>query len=267
MTVKKIKVSAVSYLNTLPFLYGIKNSEVEKEIDLSLDIPSDCAKKLLSGEVDLGLVPVAILPQLKEYYIISDYCIGAEGEVDSVALYSDVPLNEIENILLDYHSKTSVNLVQVLAKKYWDISPNWINTTEGFEYEIEGKTAGVIIGDRTFNLSKVYKCKYDLAEEWRKFTGLPFVFACWVSNKELPVSFITQFNKALEQGVNNIGEVVKGYNEASISKENLLTYLTNNISYSLDENKRKAIDKFLGLIKKENPSRLLLSQNVLRITK
>ncbi|NQX96939.1 MAG: hypothetical protein HRT73_03545 [Flavobacteriales bacterium] len=101
MRVKKIKVSAVSYLNTLPFIYGINNSEVMEGIDLSLDIPSDCAKKLLSGEVDLGLVPIAILPQLKEYHIISDYCIGAEGKVDSVALYSDVPLNEIEYIYLD----------------------------------------------------------------------------------------------------------------------------------------------------------------------
>ena len=91
----KIKVSAVSYLNTLPFIYGINNSEVVNDIKLSLDIPSDCGMKLLSGEVDLGLVPVAILPQLKEYHIISDYCIGAEGKVDSVALYSDVPLDEI----------------------------------------------------------------------------------------------------------------------------------------------------------------------------
>ena len=102
---EKIKVSAVSYLNTLPFLNGINNSKVVDLMNLSLDIPSDCAMKLLNEEVDLGLVPIAILPQLKDYHIVSDYCIGAEGDVDSVALFSDVPLNEIENVYLDYQSK------------------------------------------------------------------------------------------------------------------------------------------------------------------
>lgn len=248
MKEKKIRISAVSYLNTIPFIYGIENSKVSDEIDLSLDMPSDCAQKLLNGEVDLGLVPVAILPQMKQYHIISDYCIGAEGVVDSVALYSDVPLNEIENIYLDYQSKTSITLVQVLADKHWDISPNWKKATAGFENEIKGTTAGVIIGDRTFNLSKAYKYKYDLAEEWFKFTGLPFVFACWVSNKELPEAFITQFNKALESGVNNIDEAVAEYDQNSIQKKQLTTYLTEHISYPLDNEKRKAIDKFLGFV-------------------
>ncbi|MBL4669323.1 MAG: menaquinone biosynthesis protein [Flavobacteriales bacterium] len=252
MRVKKIKVSAVSYLNTLPFIYGINNSEVMEEIDLSLDIPSDCAKKILSGEVDLGLVPIAILPQLKEYHIISDYCIGAEGKVDSVALYSDVPLNEIEYIYLDYQSRTSINLVQILAENHWKIAPNWIEATKGFENKISGKTAGVIIGDRTFNLSKKYQYKYDLSEEWMGFTGLPFVFACWVSNKELPQSFITNFNKALEKGVCNINKVVLRYNETDVSKIILENYLTKNISYTFDASKQKAVDKFLGFIKRKD---------------
>lgn len=248
MKVQKIRISAVSYSNTLPFLYGLKNSEVNNEVNLSLDIPSDCAKKLLNGEVDLGLVPVAIIPQLKEYHIISDYCIGAKGKVDSVALFSDVPLNEIEEVFLDYQSKTSVNLVQVLAEKYWKISPKWISTEEGFEDEIKGKVAGVIIGDRTFNLSRTYQYKYDLAEEWYKFTGLPFVFACWVSNKELPKIFIDQFNVALKQGVKSINEVVLASNEKNISNEVLEKYLTKNISYLLDDNKQKAMKKFLNYI-------------------
>ena len=244
----KIKVSAVSYLNTLPFIFGINNSEVVNDIKLSLDIPSDCGMKLLSGEVDLGLVPVAILPQLKEYHIISDYCIGAEGKVDSVALYSDVPLDEIDSVYLDYQSKTSVNLVKVLADKYWKIAPKWVDSTVGFEDEISGNTAGVIIGDRTFNLSKTYQYKYDLAEEWFRFTGLPFVFACWVSNKKLSASFITKFNAALRIGVTNIDEVILGYNENDISNDMLKRYLTKNISYFLDDNKQKAIKEFLSHI-------------------
>jgi len=251
MTEKKIKISAVSYLNTLPFINGINKSEVINDIDLSLDMPADCAKKLLSGEVDLGLVPVAILPQLKEYHIISDYCIGAEGEVDSVALYSEVPLAEIETIYLDYQSKTSITLVQILAEKLWGINPVWKKATAGYENEISGTTAAVIIGDRTFNLSKSYLYKYDLAEEWLKFTGLPFVFACWVSNTKLPESFIANFNTALKSGVNNIDAVISIYDKKVISKAQLKTYLTEHISYTLDDKKDKAIEQFLEFVREK----------------
>ena len=251
MTRKKIKVSAVSYLNTLPFLNGINSSDAIDWMDLSLDIPSDCAKKLLSGEVDLGLVPVAILPQLKSYHIITDYCIGAEGVVDSVTLFSDVSLDEIESVYLDYQSRTSVNLVQLLAEKHWNITPEWIQASEGFENKIEGKKAGVIIGDRTFSLSKEYQFKYDLSEEWFKLTGMPFVFACWVSNKELPPLFIQKFNEALSYGVKNISEVITDYNETNISKNQLEFYLTKNISYLFDDNKKKALDTFLRYIKEK----------------
>ena len=249
MEEKKVKISAVSYLNTLPFINGLNKSGILNEIDLSLDMPSDCAKKLLSGKVDLGLVPVAILPQMEEYHIISDYCIGAEGEVDSVALYSDVPLAEIETIYLDYQSKTSITLVQVLAEKHWGINPVWKKATAGYENEITGTTAAVIIGDRTFNLSKSYPYKYDLSEEWFKFTGLPFVFACWVSNTKLSESFIAKFNNALKSGVNNIEAVINNYDEKVISKAQLKTYLTEHISYNLDHEKQKAIEQFLGFVR------------------
>lgn len=245
--VLKIKVSAVSYLNTFPFIYGLENSDIINQLDLQLDMPADCAQKLLANKVDIGLVPVAIIPELKEHYIISDYCIGAEGKVNTVLLLSDVPLNEIEEIQLDYQSRTSVNLVQVLAKEFWGISPKWVNASAGFENKIEGTTAGVIIGDRTFNLSKPYKYQYDLAEEWKKMTGLPFVFACWVANKQLPDAFIKSFNAALALGVNQIDEVVND-SSYSISKDQFLSYLKDDISFVLDDGKYQAIDKFLSYI-------------------
>ena len=254
---KKLKVSAVSYLNTSPFIYGIEHSDVINHIDLELDIPSDCANKLLIGKVDIGLVPVAILPQLKEYHIISDYCIGATGKVNSVLLLSDVPLNEIEKIQLDYQSRTSVDLVQLLAKKYWNITPGWIKTKEGFENDIVGKTAGVVIGDRTFHLKKEYKYQYDLAEEWFKFTGLPFVFACWVSNKKVSTLFEEAFNKALRAGVDQIDEVVEQYDELTIPKSKLQSYLRNDIDYVLDENKLAAIKLFLQYIPDDSFSNIL----------
>ena len=113
----KYKVSAVSYLNTIPFIYGLKNSPIFDQIELSLDYPALCADKLLNNQVDIGLIPVATIPKIKNAQIISDYCIGSDGKVDTVCLYSNVPILEIESIALDYQSRTSIELLKLLLNE------------------------------------------------------------------------------------------------------------------------------------------------------
>lgn len=225
-----------------------QNLRLLEQVELTKDIPSECARKLIEGEVDLGLVPVAIIPELKQSYIVSDYCIGAEGKVKSVLLLSDVPIDQIEKIYLDYHSRTSVKLCEILCKKHWEVSPKFISAEEGFEGNIQGKTAGVVIGDRTFHLHKEFAYQYDLAEEWNKLTGLPFVFAAWVSNKTLPSDFLSAFNASLSSGVSDINRVVDSQNSLSILKAELLDYLSHHISYDLTKRKREALRLFLSLI-------------------
>ena len=166
----KIRVSAVSYLNSIPFVYGLENSSIMSQIELSLDIPSECANKLSNFKVDLALVPVAIIPQLKFSEIISPYCIGANGPVETVCLFSQVPLDEIEEIQLDFHSKTSAQLVQLLSKKYWNINPIFKHAKKGFENDLTNRIAGLIIGDRAYQYRKKFKYVYDLSEEWKKYT-------------------------------------------------------------------------------------------------
>ena len=122
----------------------------------------------------------------------------------------------------------------------------FINAAEGFENQIIGTTGAVIIGDRTFGLTS-HPYQYDLAEEWQNFTGLPFVFACWVSNVPLEEKFINEFNNALSYGVNNIEEAVIEKPNKALG-DNTLDYLKNKISYNLDADKRKALDKFLELM-------------------
>ena len=242
----KHTVSIVNYYNTTPFLYGINHSDFLSQINLELDIPSVCAQKLKNKQVQIGLVPVAILPELESYQIITDYCIGAIGRVDSVKLFSEKPLEEISHVLLDYQSKTSVTLVQVLNKHFWKKNIQFINAAEGFENQIIGTTGAVIIGDRTFGLTS-HPYQYDLAEEWQNFTGLPFVFACWVSNVPLEEKFINEFNNALSYGVNHIEEAVIEKPNKALG-DNTLDYLKNKISYNLDADKRKALYKFLELM-------------------
>jgi chorismate dehydratase len=243
----KIKISVVSYTNSLSFIYGLENSEIINRIDLQKDIPSDCAKKLSANEVDIGLIPVAALPKINNYEIISDFCIAAKNKVDSVFLFSDVELNKIETILLDYQSNTSNNLTKILAKNFWDISPEWRNGNSEYMSEIKNYTAGVVIGDRAFELKNKYKFVYDLSEEWYKFTKLPFVFALWVSNKSLSKEFINNFNSALNFGLSNIDKLSNI--SPSLSDKEFKNYIAKSIKYKLDDKKREAIDLYLKLLK------------------
>jgi chorismate dehydratase len=239
----KIRVGAVSYLNTKPLIYGVKRSGLLMEkIVLSEEYPSKIAAGLLNDEIDVGLVPVAIIPLLKEAHIITDYCIGAEQEVASVGIFSEVPMENIETVLLDYQSRTSVNLAKVLLKHYWKKEVVLQDANEDFREHIGGTTAGVVIGDRALEQRKISKYNYDLAAGWVDFTGLPFVFAAWVANKKLPEDFIDAFNRANGFGVHHLDAILA---ENSFEHYDLKKYYTRNISYALTDEKRKGLEKFL----------------------
>jgi chorismate dehydratase len=228
----------------------LKHSSIINKIDLQEDIPSICAQKLKFGQVEVGLVPVALLPELDDYKIITDYCIGANGRVDSVKLYSDVPLNEIKSITLDYQSRSSVALTKVLCKFFWKLNIPFAEGKPGFEKTIEKTNAGVVIGDRTFSLNGTFKFEYDLAEEWKKFTGLPFVFAAWVSTKEIDAEFEKELNAALRSGIENTGQALLKEDNRFPSGFNPQDYLKNKISYDLDNKKRQALELFLDYLNK-----------------
>jgi chorismate dehydratase len=248
---KKIKISAVSYLNTLPFIYGIENdASLLKQIDLQKDIPSACADKLLTGEADLGLIPVAEISKIKDPYIISNFCLGAVGKVDTVSLFSHVPVENVDKILLDYQSRTSVMLTRLLTKEYFRISPKFIPAKPGYEENLLNNTAALIIGDRVFKYQNKFEFVYDLSEIWLKYTSYPFVFAAWVSNKKLNDAFIKDFNNALKFGLANINKVVENYKkENNRSKIDLDKYLNKSISFIFNEEKRKGMQLFLEKIK------------------
>jgi len=249
---KKIRISAVKYANTYPFIYGLRESGFDKKVILETDHPSDCAAKLINRKVDIGLIPAASLDQINEYYIISDYCIGADGDVRTVLMLSNCSFDDIETIYLDYRSRSSVALSKVLAKNFWNREFRWMNTSKGFDFRNIGlKEAVVLIGDQCFDYEKSFRFKIDLASEWKAFSGLPFVFACWTANRVIEESFLSEFNQALMLGVSNIEKVVlKLGNEGSIQGEILRKYLTENIDYLLDEPKKKGLRLFLDLIKK-----------------
>ncbi len=250
---KKIILSLVSYLNTKPFLYGLQHSAIRERLDLQLDIPSVGGKKILENKVDIGLVPVAVLAQLNDARIISDYCIGANGVVKSVCVYAQRPIEEVENIFLDYHSLTSVQLLKILLKDYWKITPQLTNAYSGYIDDISGTTAGLVIGDRAIRLNAVFPYVYDLSEAWKNMTGLPFVFAAWITRKNIFTDNLFEINEALKYGVHHIDAVADEYQSDLLRKEELKDYLQNNIDYALNADKRRALDLFLGKIRENNP--------------
>jgi chorismate dehydratase len=243
---KKVKVGIVSYLNTRPLIYGLRLPPVSEQIELIEEHPAKLADMLISGDIDLGLIPVAAIPQLKEHYIVGDYCIGTEGEVASVCLFSEVPVQEIKKVYLDYQSRSSVALLQWLMKEYWGIHPEIIHAADdSFRKEIKGTAAGLVIGDRAFEQRKVSTFIYDLGAEWRSITGLPFVFAAWVSNKPLPEAFIKTFNEANALGLGFIDEIVAAN---AFELYDLKKYYNLHISYRLDDRKREGMKKFLSIL-------------------
>lgn len=246
---EKIKVGIVNYLNTKPLIYGLQQSPVLQDIDLIGDYPANIARMLLDGTIDLGLVPVAVIPQLKEYHINTDWCIGCNGPVASVCLFSEVPVEAIETVLLDYQSRTSVALAKVLLREHWKIQPRLVDTRADFRADIQGTTAGVVIGDRALEQRNRSAYVYDLGEAWKAFTGLPFVFAAWVSNKKMPAAFIREFNNANAAGVNCIPSVVA---TTSYPLFDLHAYYTRFIDYHLDAPKRKALELFLTKLKENS---------------
>ena len=243
-----LNISAVSYLNTIPFVYGILKSGRLENFRLDLDVPSVCAEKLKNGEVHVALVPVGAIPDFDDPVIVSEYCIGAVGKVKTVLLLSHKPLEQIDNIYLDYDSRTSVKLVKVLAEHHWKIRPGWINLNPGASFRPGQLVSLVAIGDKTFELVKEYKYVYDLSDEWFRFTGLPFVFAVWLSKKPLPAIFKDQLNEALSYGLKHKAESLDYFKDKLPSCDDCLAYLEKNISFLFDEEKKKGMELFLSYI-------------------
>jgi len=243
---KIIRITAISYYNTLPFIYGLTHSGLLSGYKLNLEVPSQSAQRIISNEAEIGLIPVGALPGIADYHLLSNFCIGADKNVKSVLLLANVALPDIKTIYLDTDSLTSVSLVRILADKYWKISPQWKNLPE-LKGNLKQDEGMVVIGDKTFGLCPQYPFCYDLAGEWIKFTGLPFVFAVWIARKPLPSEFEKSFQSALAWGVEHREKSIIMAVNPHITEKELISYLKNYISYNLDERTKNGLEPFWNL--------------------
>jgi chorismate dehydratase len=246
---RKIRVGAVSYLNTRPLLYGIGHYAVKDRIELVLDYPAALARMLQEDSIDVGLIPVAVIPQLREHHVVSDFCIGTCGPVASVGIFGEQPLETIRTVLLDYQSRTSVALARILLREYWHSDAVCLDTQgEEYRHRIGGDVAGLVIGDRALDQGLESAYMYDLGEAWKKHTGLDFVFAAWVANKPLDPDFISHFNAANAMGLEHLDDVIR---EVGPNRHDLKKYYTQHISYVLDDAKKAGMGLFLKKVQGE----------------
>ncbi len=247
---RRIKILAVSYANTLPFIYGIEASKDLKNYEIIKANPAKSVDFALENAVDIALIPTAALPLFPQAEIISDYCIGATNKVDSVMLFSNQKIEDIRTILLDEDSKTSVQLLKILVNKYWKIENiNFKSYKANAIPPLDKETAILMIGDKVFEQQDSYLYHYDLAEIWNKYSGLHFIFALWVTlNPQISAEFLSNFNKALAFGINQLDKVIEKHQKAYPTID-LQKYYTSSISYNITKQKQEGMQNFLKLLR------------------
>ena len=235
-------VSLVEYLNSKPYAAGFEQHK-SGWLEVVQDNPAKCADRLLAGEVDLGLVPIAILPELDPCYLLEGWGIGCDGAAGSVCLLSQKPIEKAEQIYLDYQSRSSNLLLQILCREHLRIDPTFIIGKANYEEEIKGSKAGLVIGDRALHLRHKYDFVYDLGTLWKELTGLPFVFAMWAGSKPLSDSKLSKlercFNAAMEKK-----SLLAEQCQPDFAHYDTAEYLLENIKYQIDHRYLEALELF-----------------------
>ncbi|MFR9620688.1 MAG: menaquinone biosynthesis protein [Rikenellaceae bacterium] len=243
----KLKIASVSYLNSVPFNYGISNSQLI-DAELILANPAECSRLLGSGEVDMALISVASLPSLRAengVEVVTSHCIGASTAVRSVVLMSDERPCDIKRIWLDPESQTSVRLMAYLSREHFRITPQWmpLKSMDRVQHPQDGD-AFVLIGDKVFEHEGEFEYTIDLAEAWIEHTNLPFTFAAWCAREGASEESIEQLEEALTWGVEHTYEAMVAL-RPDIEIEDGYRYLTQNIDTLFDGAKREGMAKFL----------------------
>jgi chorismate dehydratase len=177
------RIQGVKYLNAWPPLYGLMLGREREHVRMAA--PSTLAKRLVAREVDVALAPVATLAMREGFEVVPGICLGADGDVTSVLIVGEMPVEDMDTLLLDTSSGTSVVLAQLVAAQLRAGRPLTLASADHarMEREVCGRTGAVVIGDHALVLRQRYPYVLDLAGAWKNWTGLPFVFAAWIAQR------------------------------------------------------------------------------------
>lgn len=247
------RISASSYSNTAPlvwsFLYGQNHGKVEIILDTA---PARSAQLLADDRVDAALVPVIAFQQIEGARLVPDVCVGAKERVRSVCLVTKgEDLENVRTVALDISSKTSVALTKIIFKEFLCFEPEFKIAEPNIKEMLTNADCALLIGDPALSIAERSSPvgsrlrKFDLAETWRKYTGLGFVFATWMSKKD---KIDIDFAAARDEGIAHIDEIISNYqSELGLDRSELRKYLTENISFSIDASMRAGMDLYFKL--------------------
>lgn len=241
----KLKVGAVSYLNTKPLVYQL--DELAPNAVVSYDLPSRLADQLASGELDVALIPSVEFFQDPTYQIVSNACIGCRGPVLSVKLLTRVPFSKIRSLALDEGSRTSAALVRVLLQQRFGISPDLTPLPIGAGVGDTNADAVLLIGDRAIHAPEGgFIDEWDLGDQWCRWSELPFVFAMWVARSGVDT---TELSIALEasrdEGVSHLEQIVANKSsDVGLSRPDCLSYLRDNLYFYLGSREQRGLELF-----------------------
>ncbi|HJT35173.1 MAG TPA: menaquinone biosynthesis protein [Pirellulales bacterium] len=247
----KIRLGAVSYLNTKPLIYRL--SELAPRVELLLDHPSRLADGLANGRFDVALIPSIEYFQDPSYTIVSDACIACRGPVMSVKLFSRVPIEEIRTLALDEGSRTSIALTRVLLKERFDLDPRLEPLAIGSTVRDSSADAVLVIGDRAMHSpGGPFAAVWDLGDQWCRWTELPFVFAMWVARPGVELAGLAELlSQARDLGLANLDEIAE--REAAplgLSPPQCIAYLRDNLYFHLGPREQAGLERFRQLAQK-----------------
>lgn len=241
----RLRVSAISYLNTAPlmwnFEHGSERDILERRFDVSYTIPSRCAQMLGEGSADIGIIPVAAYAAIPGLKILPDVAIASKNAVRSILLISSKPLDQIRTVALDSSSRSSAALIQILFAKHWNREVRFAPAAPELLDMLAQHDAALLIGDPALQVDRSRYITCDLGEEWRAFTGKPFVFAFWAiregaaADEELR-GIADVFRISRDEGLQHIEELAAEWaTRLGLSRQMIVDYLSRNIHYYLDE--------------------------------
>ncbi|HEV2988302.1 MAG TPA: menaquinone biosynthesis protein [Candidatus Angelobacter sp.] len=251
----RLQISAISFLNTVPLMWDFENGEsavaLKEHFEFRYTIPSKCAEELLSGTADIGIIPVAAYTTIPDLLIVPDVAIASKKQVRSILLVSKVPVEKIRSVAVDHSSRTSTALLKVFLKKFVGIDPGFTEQAPKLEEMLRWHDAGMLIGDSALQASTRQHYVYDLAEQWQRWTSLPFVFAFWAIRKaalqtvpaKLDVAAV--FQQSRDHGLKHIQQTVTSWSKKlNLKPAAIEEYLTRNIDYSLDQDNLAGLKLF-----------------------
>ena len=240
---RRLRISAISYLNTAPLMWDFEHGKAGADFEISYTVPSQCAGQLADGSADIGIIPAAAYTTVPDLLVIPGVAIAARQAVRSILLVSKVPLKKIQTVALDTSSLTSTALIKVLFSKWWGGPRKFMAMEPDVDHMLRHADAAMVIGDPALKVDRSRYFTYDLAEEWVRLTGQPFVFAFWavrqpaLTEASNSMDLAEVFENSRDHGLQpeNLERIAKEWApRVGLSEADVKQYLTENIHYYLD---------------------------------